>query len=100
MRQGLALVTLFGCAVALGNVTANAEPPKGKKEILRDPENKRGISPYMELVVKGEAAFVARDVPGATAAFQEAIKLDPTKALAFYRLGEVEADGGKLEEAD
>ena len=102
MRQGLALATLFTAALVLGDFSANAEPPKaaGKKEIRRDPENKRGISPYMELVVKGETAYVARDVTGAATAFQDAIKLDATKSLAFYRLGEVEREQGKLEDAE
>jgi predicted Zn-dependent protease len=99
MRPRSALVSLFAAALLLGNALAGAEPPKGK-EIRRDPENKKGISPYMELVVKGESAFVARDVPGATAAFQEAIKTDAEQMLAFYRLGEAEIDAGKLEDAE
>jgi tetratricopeptide (TPR) repeat protein len=99
MRPRYALTSLFAAAVLLGNLAANADPPKGK-EIRRDPEGKKGISPYMELVVKGEAAFVARDVPGAISAFQEAIKSEPDKMLAFYRLGEAELDSGKLDDAD
>jgi tetratricopeptide (TPR) repeat protein len=70
------------------------------KEIKRDPENHRGISPYMELVVKGQASFSARDLPGAVSAFQEAIKLKPDEMLAFYRLGEAEQETGKLDDAD
>lgn len=99
MRSRSALVSLFAAALLLGNALANAEPPKGK-EIRRDPENKKGISPYMELVVKGEAAFVARDIPGATTAFQDAIKADADQMLGFYRLGEAEIESGKLEDAE
>src|SRR5277367_524273 len=99
MRSRFALTALVATALALGNLVANADPPQGK-EIRRDPENKRGISPYMELVVKGDATFVARDIPGAIATFQEAIKLDPEKMLAFYRLGEAEQEAGKLDDAD
>jgi tetratricopeptide (TPR) repeat protein len=90
---------MFAAALLLGNALANAEPPKGK-EIRRDPENKKGISPYMELVVKGDAAFVARDIAGAAGAYQDAIKNDTDQMLAFYRLGEVEIEQGKLEDAD
>lgn len=99
MRPRYVLTSLFAAAVLLGNLVATAEQPKGK-EIRRDPENKRGLSPYMELVVKGEAAFVARDVQGAIALFQEAIKSEPEKMLAYYRLGEAELDSGKAEDAD
>jgi tetratricopeptide (TPR) repeat protein len=99
MRARFALTALVATAMGLGNVVANADPPKGK-EIRRDPENKRGISPYMELVVKGESTFIARDIPGAIATFQEAIKLKPDEMLAFYRLGEAEQEAGKLDDAD
>jgi tetratricopeptide (TPR) repeat protein len=99
MRPRIALAALVTVAVALANLVAGADPPKSK-EIRRDPENKRGISPYMELVVKGESTFVARDISGAIATFQEAIKLKPDEMLAFYRLGEAEQEAGKLDDAD
>ena len=98
MRPRLALTSLVASALALGSILANADP-KGK-EIRRDPDNKKGISPYMELVVKGQASFVARDLPGAISTFQDAIKLKPDEMLAFYRLGEAEQESGKLDDAD
>jgi predicted Zn-dependent protease len=66
----------------------------------KDPEGKTGISPYAEQIAKGEAAFVARDVPGAIAAFQEAIKLDTSNMLGFYRLGEAMLASGNAAEAE
>lgn len=99
MRARYALPAIVAAAIGLGNPTASADPPK-PKEIRRDPMNIKGISPYMELVVKGDHAFVARDVPGAITAYQDAIKTDPEQKLAFYRLGEVMQDSGKLDEAD
>jgi TolA-binding protein len=72
-------------------------PPAGP---LKDPENKKGISPYMEAIKKGEDAFVARDFAGAVTAFQDAVKLDSAKMLAFYRLGEAQLAAGKPEEAE
>jgi hypothetical protein len=99
MRPRLVLASFVASALALGSLLANAGGPKGK-EIRRDPDNKRGISPYIELVVKGEASFVARDLPGAVSSFQDAIKLKPDEMLAFYRLGEAEQESGKLDDAD
>lgn len=95
MRTGFALSILVVSALALGSLEANADP----KVKLTDPENRKGISPYMELVLKGDAAFVARDVPGAIAAYQDAIKMKPDELMAFYRLGEAEQDSGKLDDA-
>src|SRR5687768_7464609 len=51
----------------------------------RDPNGQTGISPYMEQLKKGEDAYVARDFPGAVAAFQEAIKIDVQKMVGYYR---------------
>jgi tetratricopeptide (TPR) repeat protein len=82
---------------AAGTAAAPVAPPKGP---LKDPENKKGISPYMEAVAKGELAFVARDFPGAVTAFQDAIKIDGQKMLGFYRLGEAQLAAGKPEEAE
>lgn len=67
---------------------------------MKDPENKKGISPYMEAIKKGEDSFVARDFPSAVTAFQDAIKLDASKMLGFYRLGEAQLAAGKPEEAE
>lgn len=76
---------------------AKVEPPVFP---LKDPTGKAGISPYMELINKGEAAFGVRDFAGAVVHFQEAAKLDAQKMLAFYRLGEAELAAGKPDEAD
>lgn len=91
-------MSLLAAAIVLGNAFALAEP-KGK-EIKRDPEGRKGISPYMELIAKGDAAFVARDVTGAITSFQDAIKAEPDQMLGFYRLSEAEIDQGKLEDAE
>lgn len=102
MRASIALSSLVAVAVLLGQADASADPPKaaGAKEIKRDPEGKRGISPYNEAIAKGEAAYVARDLPGAVSAFQDAIKLDTDKMLGFLRLGEAMLESGKMDEAE
>jgi TolA-binding protein len=89
--------TKAGAAPAPAASAAPMPPPAGP---LKDPENKKGISPYMEAVKKGEDSFVARDFTGAVAAFQDAVKLDSTKMLGFYRLGEAQLAAGKPEEAE
>ena len=76
---------------------AKVEPPVFP---LKDPKGFAGISPYMELINKGEAAFGARDWASAVISFQEAAKLEPQKMLAFYRLGEAQLAAGKPEEAE
>jgi len=88
-----------GPAAAPGTppATTPAAPAAGPR---KDPENKTGISPYMEAIKKGEDAYVARDFPAAVTAFQDAVKLDSAKALAFYRLGEAQLAAGKPEEAE
>lgn len=103
MRASFALSSLVAAALALGNASASAESPKaaaGPKEVRKDPEGKRGISPYMEAIAKGEAAYVARDLPGAITSFQDAIKLDTEKMLGFFRLGEAQLESNKPDEAD
>lgn len=82
---------------AAAPATAKVDPPTFP---LKDPQGRAGISPYMELINKGEAAFVARDFAGAVVFFQDAIKLDGQKMLGFYRMGEAQLAAGKPEEAE
>ncbi|AKT44047.1 tetratricopeptide repeat protein [Chondromyces crocatus] len=102
----LALASMVAPALAQQPPTpppsAPSKPAAARKpgEPRRDPAGQTGISPYMELIVKGQAAFVARDIPGAVTAFQDAIKLDPNNMLGFYRLGEAMLESGKPEESD
>lgn len=75
-------------------------PAPGGKEVRRDPQGVKGISPYMEAIVRGQNSYVARDFPGAVVAFQDAIKTDPQQMLGFYLLGEAQLEAGKPEEAE
>ena len=95
--QGKAAPAPAKGAPGLAPAAAKVDPPVFP---LKDPQGKVGISPYMEAINKGEASFVARDFPGAVVQFQEAIKLDGQKMLAFYRMGEAQLAAGKPEEAD
>jgi len=68
--------------------------------VRHDPKGIKGISPYLEQIVKGDRSYVARDFDGAIAAYREAIKLEPEKALGHYRLGEAQFAKGDQKEAE
>lgn len=96
----LALAAATSTAFAQQPAPGAAAPAPKPGEPRRDPAGQTGISPYMEQLAKGQAAFVARDIQGAIAAFQEAIKIEPDRMLGFYRLGEAMLESGKLEDAE
>jgi tetratricopeptide (TPR) repeat protein len=110
-RRALASLLVLSTVVALSSA-AIAKPKKGEKKaaddsatggsadkIRRDPAGVTGISPYQELIVKGQNAYTSGDKPGAIAAFQEATQLEGDKMLGFYRLGEALRGSDKLDEA-
>lgn len=72
----------------------------GKDGVRRDPKGITGISPYMETINKGNAAYGAKDWDGAIAAYRDAIGKEASKPLAHYLLGETFVASGKLDEAD
>lgn len=82
---------------ATSKPAAGAAAAKGPRT---DPEGKTGVAPYMEAVLKGQNAFVARDFAGAVTAFQDAIKMDSSAMLGFYLLGEAQLEAGKPDEAE
>ena len=65
-----------------------------------DPANRTHISQFMELVVSGNAKFIARDFPGAIEIYKKAIALAPTNPLGHYLLGEAEIATNNLTEAE
>jgi tetratricopeptide (TPR) repeat protein len=75
-------------------------PEIGADGVRRDPKGIKGISPYIELINKGDRAFVARDFDGAISAYREAIKLEPEKPLGHYRVGEAQLLKGDQKEAE
>lgn len=65
-----------------------------------DPAGQRGISPFMIKVLKGNAAYAARDFPASIAAYREAIQEDPQHPLGHYMLGQAQLAAGNLGEAE
>jgi tetratricopeptide (TPR) repeat protein len=73
---------------------AKAEPGKGyhytvgADGVRRDAKGTQGISPFWEAVIKGDKAYLARDLPAAIAAYEDAIKAEPKNPMGHYRIGE------------
>ena len=70
--------------------------------VRRDPEGKKGISPYAESMLLGDGAYVAGDHPAAAGHYREALVIDPGNASAHLRLGRTllsmgDADGAERE---
>jgi tetratricopeptide (TPR) repeat protein len=85
-----------------------ADPPAPAKDapavdadgVRRDPGGIKGISPYLELINKGDRAYVARDFDGAIAAFREAVQSQPQNAVGHHRLGAAQLAKGDQKEAE
>jgi tetratricopeptide (TPR) repeat protein len=77
--------------------TSTAKPAGSGGAVKFDP---KGKSPYAVKVMKGHAAYVARDFQGAIAAYKDAIKDDATDPTAHYFLGEAQLAAGNIAEAD
>lgn len=75
-------------------------PATGADGVRRDPKGIKGISPYVELINKGDRAYVARDFDGALAAYREAIQAEPQNPLGHYRAGAVQLAKGDQKEAE
>jgi tetratricopeptide (TPR) repeat protein len=79
---------------------APAKAAPGADGQRRDPKGVKGISPFWEAIKKGDDALAARDVEGAKAAYQAAIKLEPHNGMGQYRMGEIELSAGHFKEAE
>lgn len=85
---------------ATAATAAPAAPAVGPDGVRRDPKGVKGISPYVELVNKGDRAYVSRDFDGAIAAYREAIQTEPQNALGHYRVGAAQLAKGDQKEAE
>ena len=104
-----ALVAMTSAALGADKKPANGAKSTSTKDdgvtvdsdgVRHDPKGIKGISPYQQLIVKGDHAYVARDFDGAVAAYREAIKSEPEKALAHYRVGAAQLAKGDQKEAE
>ena len=98
---GLATLALAATAQAEDKQAAAPEGAKtGPDGVKRDPKGIKGISPFLELISKGDRAYVARDFDGAIAAYREAIQKEPQNALGHYRVGAAQLAKGDQKEAE
>jgi tetratricopeptide (TPR) repeat protein len=111
MRKLTILLGVFACVATVS--VAQAEDKKAKPDakggdgvtvdgsgVRHDPKGVKGISPYLEQINKGDLSYIARDFDGAIAAYREAIKADPEKALGHYRVGAAQLAKGDQKEAE
>jgi tetratricopeptide (TPR) repeat protein len=94
----LVLVSLGTSLSAAAEEPGKAAPAQGGPR--KDPKGIKGISPFWESIKKGDDALAARDMDGAHAAYQEAIRSEPQNAMGHYRLGEVELAKGNFADAE
>jgi len=81
--------------------SAFADPPAAPAPAAAkvDPKAK-GTNPYNPKLLKGIAAYTAKDYQGAVAAYKDAVAADGNDPLALYFLGEAQLATGSLAEAD
>ncbi len=94
------LASLLVPALVLASLPAAAEGPKKKKGSDDSAESAGSGSKYKDACKDGSSKYAARDFPGAIAAFQKAIEIDPNNALGHYLLGEAQLAAGSLVEAE
>lgn len=97
---GVATLALTAAAHAQDPNKAPEAEAKSSDGVKRDPKGIKGISPYTELIAKGDRAYVARDFDGAIAAYREAIQKEPQNALGHYRVGSAQLAKGDQKEAE
>ena len=92
-------------ATTTGSATGAAAPSAGATsapsgDIRRDPRGIKGISPFWEAIKRGDDAVAARDLDGAKAAYEEAIRTDPHAGMGQYRMGELQLMKGQMKDAE
>ena len=108
MRHCWPAMFAFGLAISVSSLAlaADEEKTEAKEESQpagkdrKDPKGIQGISPFMERINEGNAAYIARDFPTAIGKYQEALKEEPNRALGHYMLGQAFLADKKLKEAD
>jgi tetratricopeptide (TPR) repeat protein len=95
------LTILLGLSAWVAMTTvATAEDKKAAKGTATTSGSKKDNRAYLELIGKGDRAYVARDFDGAIAAYREAIKSEPENALGHYRAGAAQLAKGDQKEAE
>jgi tetratricopeptide (TPR) repeat protein len=97
---GAPALVLASFAAARGDDAPVAKPTLDAGATRHDPDNKTALAEWMERCIKGNAKYLAKDIPGAIDLYKQAIQLAPKKPLPHYLLGEAELGAGNLPEAE
>jgi predicted Zn-dependent protease len=84
--------------LAAADAAAQAEDLERSLELLRDAEAQAPSDPAVQFRI-GELEALRGNLDAAAVALRRTIELDPTRALVFYRLGEVARDQGDAQMA-
>jgi tetratricopeptide (TPR) repeat protein len=87
-------------AAAQGDDSSEAKPATDAGVVRHDPDNKTALAEWMEECIKGNARYLAHDIPGAIDLYRRAIQLAPKRPLPHYLLGEAQLGAGNLPEAE
>ena len=106
MQHGWPLWAALGLMMSVTSISladdtkAQTQDSKAATTKRRDPKGITGISPFMELIVKGSSAYVARDFPTAISTYQGAIQKTPNRPLGHYMLGQAFLADKKIDQAE
>jgi len=96
----LAIPLVVLAPLALAGEPQKAPPEKTEKSDRYDPDNVSALSQYMELLVKSNERFAAKDTTAAIDGYKKAIQLSPKHPLAHYLLAEAYLQTSNLGEAE
>lgn len=108
MRHRWSGLVVLGLALSVSSLSFAAEEQeadtkegsKAAGKDRKDPDGIQGISPFMERIIEGNAAYMGRDYAGAIGKYQEALREKPSRALGHYMLGQAFLADGKHKEAN
>jgi len=92
-------LVLVPIAAASGDTSSDAKPAPDAG-VKRDPDNKTALAEWMDRCLKGNAKYLAHDIPGAIELYRQAIQLAPKRPLPHYLLAEAELGAGNLSDAE
>jgi hypothetical protein len=92
--------TTFSVGGAAAGAAGAADPPGSATTPVGGRDKSNLASPPAAALMKGHAAYMARDYAGAAQAYKEAVAKDGTDAAAYYFLGEAQIAAGTLADAD
>jgi TolA-binding protein len=97
--MGRWFTVLPALAVSLATFGGALAQEAASDQPRRDPKGIKGISPFWELIKRGDDAIVARDFDSAIQAYRDALTKEPQNPMGHYRMGEAQLLKGDMKEA-